>query len=148
AERRPRKWMRGLAGSQPSSRNGSTQLRWLHASRWGPDGSSASPSTRTRKSEPSSRRSSARASRNRSGESEREGELLGGLERVGADTASPEMLREVVRKAMHGVHLIGPGAADDLQQLVEVAVVGEGERHVGAEDAPEARVLRPAGHQG
>src|SRR5215471_8994680 len=147
AERRPRKCTRGLAGSQPRSRNGSTQLRWLQARTYGPSGRRSMPSARTLNTDPSSRRSSARATRKRSGELESERELLGGMERVGADAAFAQVLREVLREAVDRVDLVRARQADDVEQLVEVAVVGERKRQVGAEDAPEARVLGPARDQ-
>src|SRR5258708_5579781 len=150
AERRPRKWTRGLAGNQPRSTNGSTQLRWLQASTYGPAGRARRSWTRTRNTAPSSRRRRPLAARKRSGArtpSECQRELFGRLERVGPDAAPAELLRELLGEAMDRVDLLGPRAADHLQQLVEVAVVRQRERQVGAEDAPEAGVLGPARHQ-
>ena len=49
---------------------------------------------------------------------------------------------------MHGVDLLRARTLDHLHQLVEVAMVGQVEGCVGAEQAREVRVLRPTGDQG
>ena len=55
---------------------------------------------------------------------------------------------EVVRESVDRVNLLGPDQLHSIEQLLEVAVIGERKGDVGAEDGPEMAVLGPTRDQG
>src|SRR5712691_7285174 len=57
------------------------------------------------------------------------------------------MAREVLGVSVNRVNLVGAGYLDDLHELVEIAMVGEVEGRIGAEQSRELGILRPTGYQ-
>src|ERR1700674_962499 len=70
-------------------------------------------------------------------------QLVRGLESRGHDSFLSQVAREICREAMNRVHLVGAGPFDDLHELVEITMVREIERRVGADDGRTLRVLSP-----
>src|SRR5207248_11002939 len=78
---------------------------------------------------------------------EDERELLDASEGRGADSPLAEVAGQVVGEAVDRVDLLRRDHLHRLDQLLEVAVVGEREGHVGPEKGAEVAVLGPAGDQ-
>src|SRR5256885_8489401 len=79
--------------------------------------------------------------------SESQRELLVLFECPRADATLAQRACEVFGVAMHRVDLVRARALHDIHELVEVAVVGEVERRIGAKQPRELRILGPTRNQ-